>query len=832
MKRRILSMVLACAMLLTAIPALFLVAGAAEGEVAFTSSFHAEAEEGKITYNTEDCTVTYGGDWQAIVLGHPSYAPIVLDRLDPRFGEKDYGYWAVTPTAYNGIAANKWSHWNWGSLPGAGLLDLETYDMGISNGQCISAYMYTVKDEGSFDIEVDIDYFTAPADSSHPYHMAIMVNEKMVWPLYGGAYSYGSKPNSPFAGDDNWYRVTNETTQETLNAALDNLEVRVKKGDRIEICYRCAATSEKVTQPLTATAMPKITGKTATGAATQYLVIRENGATVQVVRGVDGKAQLPAYTGIALFRGWDINGDGVPDMQPGATIDLTAYDSDIIYADAITVGKTSFADHEPTLDAEKMPVYSGNWEIGAYDVMAGQFTRFDSKADDYNIITTGQNVWSGNGGGFYAGNGMIAYSKCTAAGGFMNEIRYIAEYSGKITLGLDELQLRRQGARNPDYIGFNMAVYINDVKVWPLDEEMHLFQNDTVITEASADYFALEDAKAAGFPLSLTVEADDIISIRTQQANDQCWMSYIYPTVNYDELAETPVAANAAMEIGTDLTLQFYVDIISPREGAKAGLEYWTTKPTESMLMRGGTLLEGVLEEASGYYKFAYTGLSAKEMAKKVYVRPYSYVGDDYVYGDVTSFSIQQYAEKALGQSKKLDGVLAALLTYGGSVQSAFGYMEDELANANLDDTLRPALNSLSLTDVYAQGEGETPISAVSLLLDNQLGFKFMVNNVEGATSYVLQFADNAAFTDAREVTMESTKEGREQKAIVRLPLSELGKTYYVRAVVDGAQGATLTYSLESYAYRVGNVVESEGMYQSIMALANLSQKVDAYLAN
>lgn len=832
MKKRILSMALACVMLLSALPAWFVAAGAEEAETVFTSSFWEEAQDGKITYSTEDDTVSYNGDWKTVILAAQSYAPILLDRLNPRYGEEGYGYWAVTPTAYSGISTYHWAQFSWGSLPGSGLLELTSYEIGISNGQGITAYLYTVKEEGEFDIAVEIDHFTAPVDEDHPYYMCVMVNEKMVWPLYGGAYAYGSDPYVIFEGDDNWYLVTNETTQEDLNAALSGLAARVTKGDVVEVCYRCApGKTDKKLKQLTAAAMPKITGKTATGRAAQYLVMRENGATKQVIPGVDGKATLPAYTGEALFRGWDVTGDGVPDYQVGATVNLTAFDADIVYADAVTVGSTTFANHKPTLDANNNPTFSGNWDIGTYDTNQDMFLSFSATADSYGIITAGEGVWTGHGGGFYTGSGMIAFSGCTETGGYMNEIRYTAEYSGTVALDLDRLVLRRQDARAPGYAAYNMAVYKNGEKVWPATENMHLFTNEETIQDVNFSYDALDQAKAAGFPMSIEVETGDVISIRTQQADANCWMAYIHPTVTYTALKETPLAANAALDIGTDLTLQFYVDVINPREGAEVGLEYWTTEPTESMLMKGGTALEGVYDGASGYYKFAYAGLSAKQMAKKVYVRPFSYVGDDVVYGDVASFSIRQYAEKAMGQSKKLDDVLIALLTYGSNVQSAFSYMPDDLAGENLSDEQRPALNSVPLNDVYAQGEGETPITAVSLLLDNQLGFKFMVNNVEGATSYVLQFADNADFTDAREVTMETTKEGLEQKAVVRLALSELGKTYYVRAVVDGAPGATLTYSLESYAYRVGNTVESEGMYQSIMALANLSQKVDAYLA-
>ncbi|MBQ8351282.1 MAG: hypothetical protein IJY20_04475 [Clostridia bacterium] len=840
MKTRIFSLILACIMLLSVVPALFLVAGAeGEAEVAFTSSFYEEAQAGKITYDAEAQTVAYGGAWQAAILAPGNYAPIILDRMNPRMeGDDAEGYWAITPTANEGINANGWSQWWWGSLPGAGLMNLETYTIGFSNPQGISTYVYTVTEEGEFDISMEIDNFVAPVDENNQFFMSIMVNEKMVWPSYGGTYRYAITPDSSgnvaqtiFQGDGNWYKVTPETTIETLNEALSSLSARVKEGDRIEVCYRLAPYTTYVHAE--ATAMPKITGTVATGErAIQYLAICENGEVLSTSKIEGGAVVLPEYTGTQLFRGWDVNGDGVADIRAGATLDATTFDADIIYANAVTVGTTKWADHIPTLDANNMPIFTGNWQTGVFDTSTGTFALFGAEADAYRIITTSGSVWGGAGGGLYVDNGKIAFSGCTAEDSFMNEINYTAEYSGNVQFDLDKLVLRREGAKAEDYISFNFAVYVNDEKVWPADADMFNITSPNMYSDATCDYDGLADIKAGGFPLSMTLEKGDVVSLRTQLGNANNWMAYIHPTVTYQTLNETPLAVSADVTIGTDLGLNFYVEIVAPREGVQAGLEYWTNKPSSAQILRGGTPLEGIYDETTGFYKFTYGDLSAKEMTKLIYVRPYSYVGEeDIIYGDIVPFSIQMYADKAFGRSAKLDKVLATMLTYGGNAQSNFGYGMQNMANANVPADLRPGIFNGLLNDVYAQGEGENPITGASLLLDNQLGFKFTIGNIEGAEKYVLEFADNPEFTDAVTVDMVTTKEGLEQKASVFVNLSELDKTYYVRVVVDEVPGATLTYSMESYVARISNTDCSEGMYQVLISLVQFSRAIEEYLA-
>ncbi len=837
MKKRIFSMLLACLMLLSSVPMLVLAADG-EAEVAFTSSFYEEAQAGKITYDAEQEKVSYNGDWQAVILAANTYTPILLDRMNPRV--EDEGLWAITPIAHDGITKNNWSQWWWGSLPGSGCLNLEDYSIGFSNPQGITAYQYTVKQEGKFDIAIEIDNYTAPADANSEFYLTIMVNGKMVWPKYGATYSYASSGDATQSNpayvtfkneDGGWYKVEAATTVEQLNEALDSLSVKAEKGAVISVCYRLA--SQEQYARIKAIAMPKITATVSTSdKIDQYLTVRENGMVLSTTKIEGGVAVLPEYTGSAMFLGWDLNGDGVADAKAGAQIDATQYDTDIIAADAVTVGISSFMDNLPVLDADNNPQYLGDWQLGAYDKAAGTFNLFASPADAYGIISTNGSVWGGQGGGLYTGTGKIAFSGCEAGESFMTEIRYTAPYNGDVSFGLNKMDCRREvNSDIEDYIAYNFAVYLNGKKIWPADSDFFALKSPTTYTARSDGYDALADFEAAGFPLSLQLKKGDVLSLRMQEGNENSWMMFADPVVTYNTLQETPMATSCGLTLGTDLALSFYAQIVAPRDGVQMGMECWTSEPTADMLAAGGTKLEGGLDESTGFYVFTYGGLTAKQMTDLVYVRPYSYVGEDVIYGDVKGFSIQMYAESALGQNKKLDDVLVALLNYGSKAQALFGYNVANSASANLSEEQKRATADIgSLVDVYNNEDGANKIKNVSLIMGTDIGMKYMIDSVEGATTYELEVSKNADFSDSTKIAMEAVWEGKEQKAIYNISFAELGDTFYVRAVVDGEAGAVLTYSVDSYIIRISENC-SDGLYFTAMSLAYLGQMIEAYNA-
>ena len=338
---------------------------------------------------------------------------------------------------------------------------------------------------------------------------------------------------------------------------------------------------------------------------------------------------------------------------------------------------------------------------------------------------------------------------------------------------------------------------------------MFAVKSTTTYTDPAIGYDAMADFEAAGFPLNLTVNKGDVISFRMQEGNSNSWMMFAEPYVSYTELTDTPVVVGSSVTLDAEkitLDMNIHVQAIAKRENAVVGLEYWLTEPTEAMKEEGGTKLEGILDEKTGNYIFTYGDLAAKQMADVIYARPYSAVDTDVIKGAVTAVSIQSYADAAIGRGNTaLDNLLVALLNYGKAAQDLFDYNTANPANSNLTGNQKEqTLDDVSvLADVYANAEGDNKITNVSLILGNELGMKYMINSVEGATTYALEYSKNADFTESTTIEMTGAWENRQQKAICYIGLEEIDDTFYVRAVVDGVPGATLTYSVESYLLRM-----------------------------
>lgn len=829
MKKRILSLLLVGAMLVCAMPALFLAGGAADNQVAFTASFYEEAQAGKITYDTETAEVSYGGAWKAgffLKENTGAMTIVPLSRICPKVANL-----AMTESSYTALLANPgWDPFYWGSPNGSGMLNLDNYGFAFGNLQCINLYQYQVAEEGTFNLSVEIDHYVP---TTYTYYFAVMVNQVMVWPTVGADYTYNGSylAESPDT-EGIWFHVTPETTVEEINDALQTLRATIKKGDTVEFCYRFGdtGTAYKGIRENFAICHPKLTASTGEIKKVQYVRIMESGKLISTTAVEDGLYTLPAYTGTETFVGWDVNGDGAIDYLPGTQLNISGWNADIVNVNAITVGTSRWIDNLPELDANGVPTYIGGWQTGAYSTQEGVFKLFGNLNTD-GILCIESSPWGSTGGGLYrtGRTSLIALSGCYEGGPFLSEINWTADYNGSIEFGLDKIVLKAEGG-STDYIAYNFAVYKNGEKIWPTDTEWFHSSTDEPSENRNAEYDAMEDFTAAGFPLSITVEKGDVISFRTQQGNTNTWMLYAQPTVTYTALSESPLAVKADLTLDTDLDMNFYLTVVNGRDNVELGLEYWTMQPTESMLEKGGKTLEGRFDEKSGFYVFSYGNLTAKQMADTVYIRPYSYVGDDVIYGAVSSFSIRQYAETVLGQSDAMDKLLGSLLSYGAQAQLLFDYNNatENLANANVADDFRSLTFNDTLNNVYAQGEGENPITSASLLLNNRVGMKFVVKAVEGAETYVLEYAKDAAFTDAKTVEMVSTRDGEEKKASFDLTFAELGDTFYVRAVIDGEAGATLTYSFESYFDRVQADCD-DGLYGLLSALANFERGLANY---
>ena len=667
----------------------------------------------------------------------------------------------------------------------------------------LSAFVYTA--EKDCWVNFGVSDVNELATNGHGF--GILVNGVMVWP------NAGANLNSR----NSYYQTKQGTTTATiLNAALTSANgTELKAGDQVAF----VVFGDGMPYHFSPEIYEYQAGKTTISRSDLY---GSNNGVEEVEPGT--QYTIPTYEGDLIFMGWDVDGDGVADYADGATFEVPNVPA--VRLVAIVIEPARFSDNFPTLDGNTV-VFRGSWTIGRYNVAYDEYDLF-SKTNGSHIYATDAGMWGATGGGFYLNDGKIAFSGCTAEGEFVNQIQYTVPYNGEVSISFQKMIARREvnAGTDANNVAMNFAIYKNGEKIWPTDSDWYNYtstdicdagwRNDDVLAVLGKDY-----------SVTANVTMGDTLEFRSQMGNDQTWMGYWSPVVAYTELKETPIVNSTGVTVGADtLGLDVYVQVTAPRENAEAGILYWTTAQKTYDPATGTDMGAGVAEGPA--YKFTYKGLTAKQMADTIYVMPYAKVegSDEISYGMVSEVSIKKYAEVALAGnlSATLRAYIIALLNYGAEAQNFFGYNKTDLANSFLTEAEKDyAPNVSNPVDVYAQtGEGHK-ITSVSMICGNAVGLKFMTNGVEGATSYVLEVADNAEFTDAETVDMVNAAEGTEMKGIYYITNAEMAKTLYIRVVIDGTAGATLTYSVESYLNRISSTSD-DSFYFLIASMVNLGR--------
>ena len=844
--KRVLSFLLAALLVLTCLP---LAVFAAEGdEWAFTSDF---ATDKNITYDAEAATITYGGNWRFAVLDPSANAKLVEVPRTNHHSTRDEHPYAITDIAYNGIQTNGWSMFYWGSHPGSGGLNVNDHTIAFTNGQTMPAYVYTVTEEGSFNIYPYISNFT-PSGGNVSYHFAIFVNEKMVWPVYGGKIDFAGPYISYVDANSNWYVVDGNTTLESLNEALSNAVIAVSQGDRVEFAFRFKGAEGANDSAMQAKARedgnrvmmtPALKAKahSDTEVAPRYVIISQDSETVLSQQVTTATYTAPAYTGAYIFLGWDVNGDGNVDYNTGEEIPLAG---DSTTLTAVTIGQDRFTDNMPTIDGSSVN-FHGNWTIGRYEPATGAYDLYVTPDSGNNIITVAGSPWGGTGGGLYVKGDVekFALSGALPDGNYVGQIQYTAPINGTVTVDFTKLHVKRElngnyvddttpGGYVESTVAYDFAICKNGTKVWPTATDWWHYESaepdstqGTVVNIIDLYYAALE-----ADPLAIDVQVGDTLEFRVRQGNEYCWMAFMMPVVKYTEVTDTPMVAASSVTVAEDISLNIYVMLNAQitREGAKAGLLYWTSAQNTYNPATGTKMTAG--ETTGDRTVFSYT-LAAKQMADNIYVMPYSYlegVDGSEVYGTVAVCSVVRYAESALGTSPELDAQIIALLNYGADAQNLFNYNRNNLANSILTADQKEA-GAMTCESVYAQSDDGTNganIKSVSLLLNNRVGMKMMIDAIEGVTTYTMQVSRTAEFAEYEEITMVATESGSEYKGVFEIDNSDINTTFYFRVTTDGTTyGNVLTYSVDTYVARMSDSA-SDSLYYAIYWMSVLGDLV------
>lgn len=714
-----------------------------------------------------------------------------LSRIEPYMAGGSVGIWTSTTPLWWLNSSNKT-----GLTSGSG-------------NNLMPAMVYTVEKDCTVTFS-----FAALQDLSN-HSIAILVDGQMIWPNAGASILDTSK----------YYTVGKNANLDIVNVALLSAAgTELKAGQQVAFVVRGGGDS-LLLEPVIS---EFVAGQTAISVVHPY-------GTNETILSAPGEIYtLPAYNGKNIFLGWDTNGDGVADKQAGETVEVPNKAAYTITG--CVVESSAFANSYPTYDATaRATVFHDNWTLGRYVMADGTYEPFATGNGQGHIyVDTG--MWGSTGGGFYLGNGMIAFSGCYGEEGpYAVSLRTTVDYSGKVAVDFDRLEGWRQlnsnefadsttaGGHTEVYLAYDFAIFHNGEKIFPTDGDWWHWQSDKTYNNNRAGEDMADNFREIVGELICDVTAGDTFEFRIRQGEESCWMFYCDAVLRYTELSATPRVEKVEVtpEAG-EIALDFCVSTLMAEEGAVNGLLLWTAAQ-QNYDPATGIDLTAIAEEGGMTY-FRYNGFAAKNMTDKVYVVAYSKTADETVYSNPVAYTVKDVADAMLANlTGEARNFLVSLLNYGANAQNVFGYNTNTPANESLDREERePEFDSSALQNVYAQtGEGNK-VKSVSLICGSKLGFKFMTDAVEGATAYQIEIATNADFTDSTKVDMVNAAEGSEKKAIVYIDGADLGATFYIRVLVDGQAGAVLTYSIQTYMARMMETLDDNTYYlvQSLVLLA------------
>lgn len=179
----------------------------------------------------------------------------------------------------------------------------------VSNSIYAAGYQYTVAADGYVDITLD----KLETRGNKNRYAAVFVGGEMVWPTAGGSYT-----NTADWCNLQTYKTAGNTDREDITAKLPGLSalhsLPVQAGDKVELLFRDTTEGHTARAALTVT-------EYALRKTLPYLILQDD--LSHLLPLMPGTAYtLPVHTAMDGFGGWDIDGDGTPDLANGATVTI------------------------------------------------------------------------------------------------------------------------------------------------------------------------------------------------------------------------------------------------------------------------------------------------------------------------------------------------------------------------------------------------------------------------------------------------------------------------------------------------------------------------------
>lgn len=570
-----------------------------------------------------------------------------------------------------------------------------------------------------------------------------------------------------------------------------------------------------------------------------------NATQVAALTVVDGSEKTGSLTGISVQYGDEIeilvrNDDAATDwwnsdacgFTMAATVTYTTgqRDNATNFVDSSRVANNLPSAPEATEDTSKynyyyQPVFGDSaWSFVAYP--EGQITAAKAQTDFYAMnrptdrtswddtfwslhVTDTWNDWSNGktpvfriiGGGDWGDKCSIAVNTLSD-GGF----RYTAPSAGLVNVDITRLFTSYTTNEVKDAEGnvtgtepgknnkLGVAIYVDQVKVWPTDTDWY------VLAEGGVEYAATVQATLNGVLDDISVGKGSTIDFLVHDMTDaKAWQTrgtIFQGAVSYKE--KWDVSVDASVAIGDKLQLALSANAL----GLAADSDVQITMTGDGSV---------AAKDVSARIDYKITG-KLYDMSEAVTLA----VGHTTL-ADV----LMRYVESGSSAAP----VAVAALNYTAAAQQYFNadLAEGDLANAGLSDEQK----TVTVTGTYTgagmtalDGEVKATMAGMSLLLEDQICFKLVFSAVD-ATGYKVQVStDN--FANYTTLTPEATQDGLAYKAITAgIKPGDYNTTYSFRIVdAEGhAVSHTLNYSVAAYYTAMQSETAVAPVVKAIMAL-------------
>ncbi len=377
--------------------------------------------------------------------------------------------------------------------------------------------------------------------------------------------------------------------------------------------------------------------------------------------------------------------------------------------------------------------------------------------------------------------------------------------------------------------GWALSRLGQDQIVWSLDGNTWYACSTITYGTATADQLAIAEAAPSsvtganttngafsGLTLNLASKAGETVNVylAVLPSGNSSYICHFATIENWTIPAATDPSAtinSAAVTLGTDLSITFYATL--PTTPLAQGI--WAIRVVMNDKTTYIPVSNAILSNSStNEYAFTYEGITPQTMGDTLNVDLVVY---DQSANNVISvahvlnggYSVKTNLINLLStypNDTSMKQLIHSVLNYGAAAQFYIGYKSDNLVNADVDTSSACTETPVASDNVFTLGASTgatTYFKSAAVYYGNgvnRLSFKF-ISDTANATVKI------------NGITYTATANGNVYTVLSdALTAKQFGNTYTVELVVNGTTVQTLTYSVNSYAYRVitaGNTTDA-----------------------